>query len=360
MFKSKFTNFSNKWLGIILLLISWIIEEVITFKYLPLAQNLFTQLILIIFPFFLLFLGLILFIKKGPKKNIKIYTLILFLPMILNIFFLVSLNSYCRLTEDEALKLKEPQKCLQIYKNRTLNFFDELFETNFTWTRADSCFSAVARTSDLNEPKVCQLLLTEMTQEECITDMALRRQDPEICRYISTSEGKSECYMIVKLTIEAQEKPFLKECLKFSKWSSDRDICLRNLAIEKIDKELCKYVRREGNRFCLLDVKILTEGYLEPCRRFVTDIIPYTSSGEYVWREKELEKKIECVYNTAIKNSDIELCKLLKDSGLGKFKFTWDDCITNIAVNTKDIKICDELNNEYLIRECTREVSKAK
>lgn len=127
-----------------------------------------------------------------------------------------------------------------------------------------SLFSSVKRLAGGDWPVV---------EEDCLRRIALLKEDPRICEGL---KQKSVCYKRVKLKMESKEKPFLKRCLDklYEREKScrmmaienpyrrgclywaykDKDICIKNFAVEKGGKELCKFIEdEEWQKACELD-----------------------------------------------------------------------------------------------------------
>ncbi len=337
---------------------------------------------------FLIPIGLILFFLKWPKtKTIKLVTFLLLLPLIFRYFAGTYWGSsivfpiidqfyqaHSKRIERKALNTNDPEKCFKIFNSfwQSLYFFPVNVGFNRSpWAFDLECIANYAIVK--NNPDVCKLILKQQSNapaafaNDCFYEVAIKLKNPEICENITPisleEQKKDECFKAAMLEAKALENPILQEC---ARGASDfaKDICVRNLAVEKKDKDLCKFlIIAEHQSSCELDVKILTEEILAPCRKFVTLRFESEFQGP-----NELEwNKEDCLREMFIKFNKIEMCNFLPDfdnvlcfegiikKGMidniefcyqlplekGKTWKTRNACFATVAVNKRDPRMCD-------------------
>lgn len=210
-----------------------------------------------------------------------------------------------------------------------------------------------------DSPKLCEKIIETGTSwyvtdnikdaGYCFFQLAIRTKNPEFCERIREGFGarKARCYQEL-FFISGKYKDVLKRCqnLSFEK----KNQCIKEIAVEQKDIELCKGVENPYHEECekevRLTVAIESEKIFESCKTI-------------------LDKKSQenCIKETTFKMNDFDLCKkILGDIPCKNYFFAiktnnpdacvehWDvlteydeynNCITEIAINTNNPQLCE-------------------
>jgi len=222
-----------------------------------------------------------------------------------------------------------------------------------------------------------------LTRVKSLKEKAIKTGDPKLCEKIKE----------INETLDPRIK-YSWKALKGDSFPlrpiSERDDCIKNIAIKKKDTRMCKEIWNDDERIiCEREIKLFTEEVLAPCRNLLTSEekdycikkialetnnielcglisgYPFESPKkscfkEIILRGKRSEarscKKISselvrnaCFFEVAVNKNDLEMCKY--PGWYQKY------CYTGIAIKRKDPKICKKITDKFYQSECIIDVA---
>lgn len=354
------------WIGICLGTIFITFRKNLYAYYLAAFDLYSVYLIILVLNIVLLIWGLKVFLCAKIGKLVKIIALFLILfPCLLRITFgTIGLSPSMKNNFEQeakeitqtAIETKNSQLCLTIGVGDNLlspllrfifsiddfdRFITPLQEncvTTLALNEKDESFCDVLPLSN-NDVISIVFFMTPSHKEVCYTEIAKTKKDFSVCKKLEEQikeqiEEKikqdsylSPCYQAVYIASE--------NVCNYDDEFGQYDDCIKNLAIEKKDIQICKgVVNWSKQKECEKEILIFTEDFLTSCQRF---------NGE----EKE-----ECIKDAVIANDDIALCDILED-------FYKGECYAEIIINGKrnDSKLCDNFYDSLKKEVCLAEVA---
>lgn len=167
-------------------------------------------------------------------------------------------------------------------------------------------------------------------RENCIKTLALEQKNKDLCQYLQPNERKEiEC----RIVIEVVNNEKLATCRTVSPLEPETysEECIKKIAIEINEIKLCDFTKNEETRkACYITVSMKRDD-LESCKL-----------GSY-------EGTVWCYTGIAIKRNDPEICyELIKD-----YQYVpEDDCFMDLAIYTNDPNHCSHLGYRYMKDDC--------
>ncbi len=136
--------------------------------------------------------------------------------------------------EEKALQTGDVNKCQQIPE----------------WTNREQCIKTLAIT-EKNE-SFCELMKSTGINN-CFIEVAKLKKDSKICENPKLeSSYRNNCYQSVFIVSESVCKDFENERFAFS---NEREECLKNIAVERRDISMCKFLEWDTKRACEQEIQ---------------------------------------------------------------------------------------------------------
>jgi len=147
-----------------------------------------------------------------------------------------------------------------------------------------------------------------------------------------------------RIKARTSEEIKLEKCINFSE-VTERENCIKTLALEKKDEYLCQYLQPKESKevecrvfIKMADKEISCDKEKKECIEKIAIETGEIKACDFLQDEKDRK---ECYIAVSINKNDLGICKKL-----GSYTFTeW--CYTGIAVKRNDPRICDEMEHDY-------------
>jgi hypothetical protein len=191
---------------------------------------------------------------------------------------------------------------------------------------------------------------------KCIKDMAVKIRDIELCKGTLPNED-IECrkgILIATSDILASCKDLLT--------IKGKNECVKNIAIERDDINLCRLLPLPTSDECYREIIFSgRRGNFELCKEeFSDELSQGICSCEVTVNKNDLTQCDKgfmgcwwwCYTGIAIKKNDLEICKKFSRS-----EFDEEDCLTELAVKTDNLEICKKIKDQYDQEECVAKIA---
>jgi hypothetical protein len=358
----------------------------------------FLLIIWICLGFFIILLRLLV------RKRINIFIFLIFL--LLDLLFL---NYYTGLPQKLLYRLpKNELPCIFLRSQLRDRCYFDVFERNGKKDMAlcdkinskdisFSCYSDAIPQQNAEEYKnldilsPCKDILATEKKDECIKNIAVERDDIDLCGLLPISETgiTSECYRGIifngRRTDEGlckkQYKDYgnawldlpLKACI-FEVAVNNDDLnackqggpytsswwCYAGIAIKRNDPTICKMFSGSvyDSADCLTDLALKKDN-LEYCKEreyefereeCISSIAIQRNDEKLCDTLSRLDSRVNCLTGIAVKRGDLEMCKIVpEESGVFSHR---DNCIIQIAIEKNDPKICDYITAKFSLDVC--------
>jgi hypothetical protein len=170
----------------------------------------------------------------------------------------------------------------------------------------------------------------------CIRDVAVAKQDPNICSKIRSVSDQGKCYS--EVAIAKQDESVcsrMMESYEAELYNRSQSVfCYSEVARLKQDASICeKYLKKGDDDACFLDVAKLKQD-LSICAK-INPTSPY-------WQD--------CYRDVGLLKQDPSICDIITDP------WKKEDCNYGIFKATNDASICDKLRIKENIEACRRSV----
>ncbi len=164
----------------------------------------------------------------------------------------------------------------------------------------------------------CKIIKNALLQEICYSNLAILKNELDLCDNIADSSAKEGCILVV-----ATNTLDVDACSKITNREKN-NICFKDIAINKSSSELCKNINKED----FADECYLSIGATAKNADLCDNII-------------DADKKITCYTAVGVATNSIATCEKIKSK---TNPFARDICIGKIAVNTKNLALCSSLD----------------
>ena len=181
-----------------------------------------------------------------------------------------------------------------------------------------------------NKLEECINIPLKEERENCIKTLALEKNNKELCQYLQPNERKEvEC----RVVFEVMNNEKLASCrtespLEMETYSEE---CIKKIAVEINEIKLCDFTKNEETRkACYITVSMERDD-LESCKL-----------GSY-------EGTVWCYTGIAIRRNDPGICyELIKD-----YQYVpEEDCFMDLAIYTNNSDYCSYLKSQYMKYDC--------
>lgn len=270
-------------------------------------------------------------------------------------YYFLCLNSYAVLHNDVELcknisDISRRQQCEQYFKQDEIeeSYCDSILDDLYR----GFCFSELARIEvDIDQ---CARINNQFTRGYCIEDIAEDLDDIELCNQIDREEGRHYC-----ISGFARRDENLSLCEGLIEIVAAR--CIRDIAEDKMDVELCGNIIDDGVRDSCYRRILPDLGLIDLCERIISlknRNSCYTSISEK-FEDASLcdhidseEDQGSCKSGVALRLRDADLCLSITHP-LSSYL-----CLQGIAISLKDATICDFISDESDKNECIVQVQK--